>query len=425
MPDEKHQKTKFSPLRIFGRVLVNRKEELYITVIIMVLLMFFSAAVIHLFEREAQPEAFSSVFSALWWAVAALTTVGYGDVYPITVGGKVFAAFIAMCGIGMFALPTGILGSGFIEEIEDVKKLEKDILNSRLINDAFEVESLIRVRRFKKKLGIATPRKNIEFITLQNELSLSEAEVFQAIKNTKGLRVRNIHSEEQSKFEDMVVVEKFPCNKSYGALIHRSDRVTVINSTAGSEVAVGHFSEALAAALDASYISNEYYSAGSLIKDHRHNFSSNGAYVDPTSECRAELAEFRQDIQRSIKKGSLVIVFFSAAKSRPDVTLATGGKQGEKCYQHDNSTFDDLERVEPFCRNLDARLKSEFQMALSDEIPIDDFDPKRICQFIRRSTGADVLTLRVNIKTLRWADNELYYRFIGTIADAIKSDLLE
>ena len=121
MPDEKHQKTKFSPLRIFGRVLVNRKEELYITVIIMVLLMFFSAAVIHLFEREAQPEAFSSVFSALWWAVAALTTVGYGDVYPITVGGKVFAAFIAMCGIGMFALPTGILGSGFIEEIEDVK----------------------------------------------------------------------------------------------------------------------------------------------------------------------------------------------------------------------------------------------------------------------------------------------------------------
>ena len=116
------QPSAYYPLRIFGRVFRNRKEELLISVGIMLLLMVFSAVMIFFLEREAQPKSFGHVGSAMWWAVAALTTVGYGDVYPITVAGKVFAAVIAMCGIGMFALPAGILGGGFVEEIEDEKK---------------------------------------------------------------------------------------------------------------------------------------------------------------------------------------------------------------------------------------------------------------------------------------------------------------
>ena len=122
MNDMNPQPTQFSSLQIFKRVLSNRKDELYTTAMIMTALMFFSATMIYLLEHEAQPKAFSGVFSALWWAVAALTTVGYGDVYPITIAGKSFAALIAICGIGMFALPTSILGSGFIEEMEKIKK---------------------------------------------------------------------------------------------------------------------------------------------------------------------------------------------------------------------------------------------------------------------------------------------------------------
>lgn len=58
----------------------------------------------------------------MWWAIATLTTIGYGDVYPVTVIGKFMASIIAVLGIGMFALPTGILGSGFMEELEKSKK---------------------------------------------------------------------------------------------------------------------------------------------------------------------------------------------------------------------------------------------------------------------------------------------------------------
>ena len=76
-------------------------------------------------ENQAQPNTFSSIPMAMWWGVAALTTVGYGDVYPITPLGKFFGAIIAFLGIGIFALPTGILGAGFVEEIQDRKNISK------------------------------------------------------------------------------------------------------------------------------------------------------------------------------------------------------------------------------------------------------------------------------------------------------------
>jgi voltage-gated potassium channel len=73
-------------------------------------------------ESQVQPDVFENAFSGLWWAVATLTTVGYGDIYPITFGGKVMAGIIALLGIGLVAVPTGIISAGFVEMI-DVEKL--------------------------------------------------------------------------------------------------------------------------------------------------------------------------------------------------------------------------------------------------------------------------------------------------------------
>ena len=103
-------------------VLSNKKEELIITICLIVILMLISATLIYTAEHEAQPEEFSSIPVACWWSIVTLTTVGYGDVYPVTLLGKTFAAFISILGIGMFALPAGILGAGFVDEIEASKK---------------------------------------------------------------------------------------------------------------------------------------------------------------------------------------------------------------------------------------------------------------------------------------------------------------
>ncbi|WP_040251773.1 ion transporter [Psychroserpens mesophilus] len=107
----------------FTRAIKSAKEEILLFVFITLILIYFSAVGIYYFENEAQPEHFSSIFDSLWWAIITLTTVGYGDVYPITVGGKVFTFFILMIGLGIVAIPTGIISSALTKSV-DTKETE-------------------------------------------------------------------------------------------------------------------------------------------------------------------------------------------------------------------------------------------------------------------------------------------------------------
>ena len=84
-------------------------------------MMMVASLVIYSVEHEAQPDVFRNAFSGMWWAVATLTTVGYGDIYPVTVIGRIFGAVIALLGIGMVAIPTGIISSGLMERISGDK----------------------------------------------------------------------------------------------------------------------------------------------------------------------------------------------------------------------------------------------------------------------------------------------------------------
>ena len=104
-------------LQVIGRVAKAKREELLVVLSAAVLLLLISSTLIYFAEHVGQPEAFSSIPAAMWWGVCTLTTVGYGDVYPATGLGKVLGSLIALLGIGLFALPAGILGAGFVEEI--------------------------------------------------------------------------------------------------------------------------------------------------------------------------------------------------------------------------------------------------------------------------------------------------------------------
>lgn len=91
----------------------EKKEQLVLTLSILLVLLLISSNVIYFAEKQAQPEVFSSIPAAMWWAVSTLSTVGYGDMYPVTAPGKLIGSFISILGIGFFALPAGIMSSGF------------------------------------------------------------------------------------------------------------------------------------------------------------------------------------------------------------------------------------------------------------------------------------------------------------------------
>ncbi|MCK5528140.1 MAG: ion transporter [Kiritimatiellae bacterium] len=115
----------YSSLDLIKHVFQSKKEELLLTTVLMGLLLVVSSSLLFYCEHPAQPDAFSSIPATMWWSVITLTTVGYGDMYPVTVLGKVCASVIAILGIGMFALPTGIIGAGFVEAVQH--KREKQV----------------------------------------------------------------------------------------------------------------------------------------------------------------------------------------------------------------------------------------------------------------------------------------------------------
>ena len=109
-------------------VIKSTREELVISLGAVMTLLVIASCLMYFIEHDVQPEAFSSIPATMWWGVATLTTVGYGDVYPITALGKLTGGIMAILGVGMFALPAGILANGFgraIENSDEVKSLEE------------------------------------------------------------------------------------------------------------------------------------------------------------------------------------------------------------------------------------------------------------------------------------------------------------
>ncbi len=102
-------------MRLLGQAIHARRDELLSLLMVVLLALLVSGTVMYSAEHEAQPNTFGSIPQALWWSVATLTTVGYGDIYPITVLGRICASFIMLLGIGLVALPTGLLGSAMYE----------------------------------------------------------------------------------------------------------------------------------------------------------------------------------------------------------------------------------------------------------------------------------------------------------------------
>lgn len=113
-----------SAIQRYHRAFLIAREELILFGFTALILFYLASVGIYYFENQAQPEVFASVFHSFWWAVATLTTVGYGDIYPITVGGKIFTFIVLMIGLGFVAVPTGLFASALSSAREEQTKGE-------------------------------------------------------------------------------------------------------------------------------------------------------------------------------------------------------------------------------------------------------------------------------------------------------------
>jgi len=162
---------------VIKSVLLEKRNQILSSVFIITILMLASSLFMYSAEHNAQPENFKNAFSGIWWSMSTLLTVGYGDIYPITMAGKIMAIVIAFLGVGVVAIPTGIISAGFVQQYTNAEKGTRALglkletiligvdsmwigLSEKELSEKFGCE-LVLVKR-KGKSGKPSPDYNVE-----------------------------------------------------------------------------------------------------------------------------------------------------------------------------------------------------------------------------------------------------------------------
>jgi len=145
----------FRGLGIFIDVLQTEARTLASGVFTMATMVFVAAALMYSVEHAAQPDAFGTIGESLWWAVVTMTTVGYGDVYPVTTVGRILAALIMLLGVGIVALPAGILAARFAEELQGRRDQLAARLDLAMMDGSVNAQELEELTHLSKDLGIS------------------------------------------------------------------------------------------------------------------------------------------------------------------------------------------------------------------------------------------------------------------------------
>lgn len=193
----------YDSLNVITQVIASKKQQLLSSVFIILVLMFASSLCMYSLEHEAQPEVFQNAFSGIWWAVSTLLTVGYGDIYPITTLGQIFGILISFLGVGMVAIPTGIISAGFVEQYSHIKRLseyasEDDIQFIKLNLDAKDNWAHKTVMELKLPHGVivAMIRRGRENIVPRGDTLLKPGDTVvlgaEAVKDNKHIELKEL-----------------------------------------------------------------------------------------------------------------------------------------------------------------------------------------------------------------------------------------
>lgn len=167
----------FAAMRILMVVIVKEKGSFQAVLFILIIMIVTASSGIYLAENQAQPEVFESIPKAMWWAVVTLTTVGYGDVIPITTGGKVLGAVITILGVGLAALPAGILASGLASELNQRREELEQHFREMLVEDDMDlVHNQIKIEQMRKELRLSKEQAQDIVLQVLREQSLDRRE---------------------------------------------------------------------------------------------------------------------------------------------------------------------------------------------------------------------------------------------------------
>lgn len=202
----------YDSLNVITEVIIAKKQQLLSSVFIILTLMLASSLCMYSLEHNAQPDVFSNAFSGVWWSVSTLLTVGYGDIYPITTLGKTFGIFITFLGVGMVAIPTGIISAGFVDYYSRIKRMadfgaEEDIHFIKIHLDSNDTWCKRKVSELGLPTGIL-----VVAIKRSNNIIMPKGDVILYAGDILVLGAEPFHDKEHIELKEVVLKQQHPWN---------------------------------------------------------------------------------------------------------------------------------------------------------------------------------------------------------------------
>lgn len=405
-------------LKLMVNAFKNKKEELLITIQMIILLAILLSVGLYYVESD-KGSGFDSILQALLWSISKYIQdiAGYGDFTPVTGWGKFLATLNGILGIAIFALPAGIIASAFLDEIIEAKK-KKEIENSaRIINRYFNAGYAPRA----KLGGRMAHYRWSTFEVFQSRLYLKDEEIFDVIREIKYFRFRAVKSSSSLTMPDVKTIERFVRNTSYGAYIKNS-KCNIYFFVPRSYLAryIGHFGYTLASNLGYNYISVEVplYS----LKDEEIDAGSTRFYKEPIKDNLSILPDEFYDLLKDFEKFNRddIVVFLRVGKS--------SRSSYEIVYQmsYEDGTYfnlvDNTEMVFNLFDKINKYIEVEninFQEPLTIKFEALEYKPEWAEVFLRNNFKCNVITLLLNLKRLS-DSGDRYYSFMNVLLNAFK-----
>ena len=400
--------------KMLSAAIRSKKSELLVSLQFLTIVTVILSFILYFVEHEAQPEVYENGWRSVVWAFAQYIQDpgGFADMPPITLTGQIISVIVGVLGIAIFAVPAGLIGSGFTEVMEDEAKNQELKVNAAAINEMMLVKSI-------KREGVFWPAKNLSFGDLKLTLSLTEDEILKAVSLSPTLRVKNLAAAiSEGPKTDMMVVNQFYMNEEYGSHLERGSNVTIVNPIGVGDNGLSFFDWHIAQMGGFNYVANEKFSRQLSERSNRYNFYT----INKETQDNASFQHFANDILAGRGKDDWIIVIAGEQvdKNKTHMHFEFGGETGEERFDFEGGIAPDRDTVKKLFDDMQGTLQKVGLTVDAHKVQ-PKLNPQNIARYLQSKTEANVLLLTMSYKLMVF-DKEVHSAIVN-IADVLNRNL--
>lgn len=421
--------TKYSQsLILIGKIISEKKQELLATFLLFFSVLVIASSLMFYIEHDVQPSVFPNILQSFWWGIITLTTIGYGDMIPMTAAGKVLGGLIAMMGVLIIAIPTAIISSSFVQKMEESKDKKRMAEIRNRLREAF-------YKKYIPEIACKVRRGSLSLEAVKVNLELAENDIYKIAEGKNEFRFRILKNAVNGNITEKLYLEYREIDTEYGTFTERKSKLNLVSPESLNKQGIGYFVYCLSEKLRSNYISNEFY--GDEADANEEDFGDKGLELENAFNFRHNKAYFqkiddpipdgfllwKEHLQKLKQKNSIYLIFNTFEGNDSKFIHLTYFKKINPVDKSEEYTISNLEKVTNFKNSLEEKVFNKYQVKydVTENGNYMSIRENNILTYISDELQCETLLININQGFLA---KKRLFGLVGIISDAIKEELI-